>query len=120
MTPDTTRLPSSRPQRRPLSQSSQLMTLVMGIEGALGFEFIRHFAHKRLTLRQDTVFRPTRKPPDFFPINLQGAAEGDCGQLLRALARGRLRLGIHRHQHTLHEQLLRLDDLNDTVSTLEL
>jgi hypothetical protein len=42
----------------------------MGIEEALGFEFIRHFAHERLARRQDTVFRPARKPPDFLLSSL--------------------------------------------------
>ena len=92
----------------------------MGIEGAFGFEFIRHFAHKRPTRWQDTVFRPARKPPDFFPINLQGTPQSDCRQLLRTLARGRMGLRINGHQHALNQQLLRLDDLNDTIGTLEL
>jgi len=72
------------------------MTSFIGIEGALGFEFMGYFAYKCFACRQDTVFAQGRKPTDLLPIKLHGPAEGDGCQLLRALARWWVGLRINR------------------------
>jgi len=79
MTPGATRLLISRRNRRPLSQSSQLIEPSIGMQGILDFEFIGNFLHQFLELRKITVFRQIRNSLHFPPAVPHGGSHGEWG-----------------------------------------
>ena len=85
----------------------------------MGLELIRHFTHKCLARRQDTVFRLPGKAADFLPIHRDLPFQRQRSQYLGTRARGRMVLGINGYQYTFNEQLLRLHDLNNAIGAFE-
>lgn len=65
----------SRRALRPRSQSSQLIDSFSGMQGTFDFEFIGNFFHKRLALRQNTIFRPLCKTLDLVPVEFDFTSE---------------------------------------------